>query len=121
MKHPIFKKSKTSPMRRLYLRNRSRLNFSQRSIVDHIKSLFGELYLKLKNKSKKTDSYVTKRIVFENDLTRIYFRDYCLSILPLSTDYFRDFQKNLDTPSNISNGLIDNLMIAVEGGTGHEG
>ena len=43
MRHPIFKKSKTSPIRRLYLRNRSRLNFSQRSIVNHINSLFGEL------------------------------------------------------------------------------
>ncbi len=43
MKHPIFKKSKRSPVRKLYLKNRSRLNFSQRSIVDHINSLFGEL------------------------------------------------------------------------------
>lgn len=43
MKHPIFKQSKTSPMRRLYLTNRKRLNFSQRSIVNHINSIFSEL------------------------------------------------------------------------------
>ena len=43
MKHPLFLKSRKSPMRRLYLRNRSRLDFSQRSVVDHINNLFPEL------------------------------------------------------------------------------
>ncbi|WP_417335908.1 ISL3 family transposase [Halobacteriovorax marinus] len=43
MKHPVFEKSKTSPMRRLYLTRDDRLNFSQRSIVRHINGLFPEL------------------------------------------------------------------------------
>ncbi|EPZ51469.1 transposase [Bacteriovorax sp. BAL6_X] len=43
MKHRVFEKSRTSPMRRLYLTNRSRLNRSQRNIVDHINWMFGEL------------------------------------------------------------------------------
>jgi transposase len=43
MKHPIFLKSKTSPMRRLYLTRDDRLSFSQRSIVKHINGLFPEL------------------------------------------------------------------------------
>ena len=43
MKNPIFKKSRTSPMRRLYLTRRENLNFSQKSIVDHINYMFKEL------------------------------------------------------------------------------
>lgn len=43
MKHPIFKKSKTTPMRRLYLSRRDNLNYSQRKVLDHINSLFLEL------------------------------------------------------------------------------
>lgn len=43
MKHPIFKQTRTSPMRRLYLTNKSRLSFSQKSVVNHINSIFGEL------------------------------------------------------------------------------
>jgi len=43
MKHPIFLKSKKTPMRRLYLSRRDNLNFSQRSVLDHINGLFPEL------------------------------------------------------------------------------
>ncbi len=43
MKHPIFMKSRTSPMRRLYLTRKDRLDFTQRSIVSHINGLFPEL------------------------------------------------------------------------------
>jgi transposase len=43
MKHPIFLKSKRTPMRRLYLSRRDNLNFSQRSVLDHINGLFPEL------------------------------------------------------------------------------
>ena len=43
MKHPIFLNSRTSPMRRLYLTRRDRLDFTQRSIVSHINGLFPEL------------------------------------------------------------------------------
>lgn len=43
MKHPIFKKSKNSPMRRLYLTKESRLNFHQKQVVNQINFYFPEL------------------------------------------------------------------------------
>ncbi len=43
MKHPIFRKSRNSPMRRLYLTNASRLSFDQKSVVRQINSIFSEL------------------------------------------------------------------------------
>ncbi len=43
MKHPLFLKTKTSPMKRLYLRRGDRLNFTQKSILKHINSIFLEL------------------------------------------------------------------------------
>ena len=43
MKHPLFLKSKRTPMRRLYLTRGDRLDFSQRHVVRHINGLFPEL------------------------------------------------------------------------------
>lgn len=60
MKHPIFKQSRTSPMRRLYLTRGDRLNFSQRSIVNHINSLFGELEEMYVFKEKMLSLYNTR-------------------------------------------------------------
>lgn len=95
MRHPIFLKTRKSPMRRLYLMNRKRLNFSQRKIVDYINSICPELEeiymykeaivsiynirgLKRADKAltkltdaialsgKKTVNYITKRRILEN-------------------------------------------------------
>lgn len=43
MKHPLFLKSKRTPMRRLYLTRGDRLDFSQRHVVKYINGLFPEL------------------------------------------------------------------------------
>jgi len=43
MKHPVFLKSKKTPMRRLYLTRNDRLDFSQRHVVKYINGLFPEL------------------------------------------------------------------------------
>jgi len=43
MKHPMFEKSRLSPMRRLYLTRGDKLSWSQRSVVKHINSIFLEL------------------------------------------------------------------------------
>jgi transposase len=43
MKHPLFEKSRLSPMRRLYLTRGDRLSWSQKSVLRHINSIFTEL------------------------------------------------------------------------------
>lgn len=43
MKHPIFKKTKNSPVRRLYLTRRDRLQYYEMKQVDNINFMFGEL------------------------------------------------------------------------------
>jgi transposase len=43
MKHPVFEKSKRTPMRILYLKNNERLTYAQRSVLKEINWLFPEL------------------------------------------------------------------------------